>query len=410
MVARNREFRSDHYLHDDDGVQQSTVIGPVSFLNPTRAEIQEPGRSVDDLLLTAPYPLLQWTSRNNRKGRHQLLLTTPPQDLVQLPDPTNGSRAILKGLWKMVTRFPVWDVSYDVAASFTLGSAIWVLAAVFIFHPVAAPESAFENETLYAGRIIAFVGATFFFIGSVLMVLEAMNEDRTGCFGWALKRALEIDDRDVHVHSWKIVPDRDSCTHSHANKDAWLAPASGGEHGKGNGLGSSDEHLELPEYPQAHQRPWIWLPTIHHLRKHYVFELGFLASVIQMLASTIFYISSFTGLPVIFTSLTVRLIYGVRFVPQFIGGAGFVVAAALFTVETQSKWYRPAFRVLGWHVGVWDLAGGIGFTLSPVFGVMPATWAQYQSALSTLWGSAAFFIGSSIQLYESLEKYPVEKK
>lgn len=26
-------------------------------------------------------------------------------------------------------------------------------------------------------------------------------------------------------------------------------------------------------------------------------------------------------------------------------------------VETQQKWYLPAPRVLGWHIGVWNLLG-----------------------------------------------------
>lgn len=42
----------------------------------------------------------------------------------------------------------------------------------------------------------------------------------------------------------------------------------------------------------------------------------------------------------------------------------------LFTIETQPKWYIPAPKVLGWHIGFWNFIGGIGFTVSyqsPIF-------------------------------------------
>lgn len=32
-------------------------------------------------------------------------------------------------------------------------------------------------------------------------------------------------------------------------------------------------------------------------------------------------------------------------------------------LETQPKWYRPAPKVLGWHIGLWNLIGAIGFTV-----------------------------------------------
>jgi len=51
-----------------------------------------------------------------------------------------------------------------------------------------------------------------------------------------------------------------------------------------------------------------------------------------------------------------------------IGGTGFIISGTLFMLETQRRWYIPAFRVLGWHIGAWNLIGGIGFTLSGAMG------------------------------------------
>lgn len=76
-------------------------------------------------------------------------------------------------------------------------------------------------------------------------------------------------------------------------------------------------------------------------------------------------------------------------------------------LESQKKWYLPAFSTLGWHIGLWNTIGGFGFFLSPVFGYFPEHWAQYQAGCQTFYGSWAFLIGSVVQLYESLDKRPV---
>ena len=88
---------------------------------------------------------------------------------------------------------------------------------------------------------------------------------------------------------------------------------------------------------------------------------------------------------------------------------GFVISGTLFMIETQKRWYLPALSVLGWHIGMWNLIGGIGFTLCPIFGLLgDRHWAELQVSCSTFWGSWAFLIGSIIQWYESLDKHPVE--
>ena len=101
-------------------------------------------------------------------------------------------------------------------------------------------------------------------------------------------------------------------------------------------------------------------------------------------------------------------------------------------LETQPKWYIPAPKVLGWHIGFWNLIGAIGFTVSvdcchcpieipcgPLIAMKlcgalgPAyknSGAQYEASLATFWGSWAFLIGSVIQWYESLDKFVVEEK
>jgi hypothetical protein len=144
------------------------------------------------------------------------------------------------------------------------------------------------------------------------------------------------------------------------------------------------------------------------LRTHYIHELGFLASVTQLIAATVFWIAGFTSLPGIYDHMSRAITIVFYWNPQTIGGTGFIISGALFMLETQSRWYKPAFGTLGWWIGIWNLIGGIGFTLCPAFGYDQNSWAQYQACLSTFWGSWAFLIGSVIQWYESLQKHPVE--
>jgi len=71
-----------------------------------------------------------WRSRDNRKGRHAVIV---PRDFrFSVPDEKRVSKEITRratnalagtalGLVRMVSEYPVWDVSYDVAVVFTLG-------------------------------------------------------------------------------------------------------------------------------------------------------------------------------------------------------------------------------------------------------------------------------------------------
>ncbi|PYH75447.1 hypothetical protein BO82DRAFT_245351, partial [Aspergillus uvarum CBS 121591] len=129
-------------------------------------------------------------------------------------------------------------------------------------------------------------------------------------------------------------------------------------------------------------------------------DLGFWASLTQLVGATVFWIAGVTGLPGIIGHMSAPLTDGVYWVPQVVGGVCFVVSGGLFTLETQERWDRPAWRVLGWHIGGWNVVGGVGFTLCGVFGL---AGMQYQACLATFWGSWAFLWASGLQWYESLQ-------
>ncbi len=48
---------------------------------------------------------------------------------------------------------------------------------------------------------------------------------------------------------------------------------------------------------------------------------------------------------------------------QVLGSCCFITAALLFMLETQPSWWHIKPFDLGWHVGFWNLIGGLGFWL-----------------------------------------------
>ncbi|CAJ2506241.1 Uu.00g003710.m01.CDS01 [Anthostomella pinea] len=416
-MSRNKVFNPEREpLRNRPDVQlnKHKIHGPISFLNPTQAHYDHvpsaksstaPETSAED---ATEQPTdtsnlgYKWTSRDNRKGRHALVVK--PSEAADAkyaaPPPTTSLKEITRTIGRMLCYYPVWDVSYLVAVVFTWGSVIWVINAFFAFLPFTNPSTEFPGETLYGGGITAFIGATVFEIGSVLLMLEAVNENRAGCFGWALERAYEGC---VEHGVGRVKPD--GCTHHHGNRGNLVGKPPQGE---GVAVGEKNPTVSTDGMSPG-DKSWVWWPSWHELRTHSFHDLGFIACSAQMFGATVFWISGFTALPGIYDHLSpVSVLNGVYWVPQVVGGTGFVVSGTLFMIETQKHWWQPAFGVLGWHIGLWNLIGGIGFTLCPIFGFGTAYWREYQASCSTFWGSWAFLIGSVIQLYESLVKHPVE--
>ncbi|KAI9688652.1 MAG: hypothetical protein M1822_001009 [Bathelium mastoideum] len=467
-MLRSNTFNPEHepLRHNTTfALNQDHTRGPVPFLNPTRARYEqyynaaglpvtkedvpaEASAKDSEAASGKPKPVLtyQWTSRDNRKGRHRLIVpdTSGSQEegsnvAINAPKPSNSLSAIAHNLWLMLVYYPIWDISFDVAYIFTWGSIIWVINGFFAFLPLVRPNTLFAGEALLGGGITAFIGATVFEIGSVLLLLEAVNAGQEGCFGWAVENAWygnsssaseetqapnqqpqsnnapadnqdngdsrpALSEKTKATASSKstnisVRPDRAHCTHHHRNKRNLV--------GRPPSTTLTPQSSNPPSSTTS-TRTWTWLPTLSALRTHYIHDLGFLASLIQFFAATIFWIAGFTSLPGIYDHLSAGALAGAYWTPQIIGGLGFVTSGYLFMLETQTVWWRPAWRTLGWHIGLWNLVGGVGFTLCPAFGYGSASWRVYQASLSTFWGSWAFLGGSVVQWYESLQKYPVE--
>lgn len=237
-MSRNQSFqpsREPFREHDLIQIHDNHTGGPFSILNPTRAHFrhtaipskQTSSTTGSDEEKAEPAKDEQfafdidfkWRSRDNRKGRHAIGVhaSTATSGRYMTPRPTNALREVAKGILRMATQYPYWDVSWLVATIFTLGSVIWVVNSFFAYLPLAQPSTEFNNEVLYAGGITAFLGATVFEIGSVLLMLEAVNENRSGCFGWAFEGLMESKEGQ-EGGTTRVRPDQGSCSHHHMNR------------------------------------------------------------------------------------------------------------------------------------------------------------------------------------------------
>ncbi|KAK9355636.1 hypothetical protein V1523DRAFT_47655 [Lipomyces doorenjongii] len=442
-MSRNTKFQSlRHQPHQGLRSLQllhSHVHGPVPCLNPTRARFAYDASEVSPMVSsTRPdHPetpaitdvikykktleaqrqsrrarniSFEWRSRNNRKGRSLLIVHLPRQEAEDedfrfvVPQSTASLHHFLINVRHMFTSFPYWDISYLVAFLFTFGSVVWVINGFFAWLPLQDPGSDFKYEGLLGVGVTAFIGATVFEFGSVLLLLEAVNVNQEGCFGWAVEAALEGNgEMRKSIGQLKVIPKRDERDHHYKRNRLPEEPK------------RSTPPSALPSYFPTKTRDspapqsWQWLPSFHDLRTHFLHELGFLASLSQLIGATIFWISGFTALPGINNKMSQGVLDGIYWTPQIVGGTGFIVSSALFMLETQQNWYTPAPRSLGWHIGLWNLVGAFGFTICGALGLAYGnSGSQYQATLATFWGSWAFLIASVIQWYESLGKCVVE--
>ncbi|ETN37120.1 uncharacterized protein HMPREF1541_08110 [Cyphellophora europaea CBS 101466] len=351
------------------------VTGAFPFFNPTHARFRNKVDTEErgDKAATGPESQVQyqWRSRDNRKGRH--VIVVPPDH----PLAPSKLHVCIKGIGRMFTTAPYWDVSWWVGVLFSVGSIIFILCALFYWLPLAYPSTAFPHEAATAGGVASFVGATLFQIGAVLLMFEAVNENRTGCFGWAVQGLL-------------LRADPDACEHHHQ----WRRMKKQGK--------------KVPKSPQQEARKWTWCPSWQELRTHYIHEVGFVANATLAIGATIFYITGIMSLPGVYDTLSQGVLWGVYWLTYLVGGVLFVISSVMYMLETQQHWWKPAPHVLGWHIGLWNLIGSVGWTLSAAFGYCNPSWCEYQSDLTLLWASAGFTIGSLILWFEAVNKYSVE--
>lgn len=287
----------------------------------------------------------------------------------------------------MCTSCPYWDVSYLVAVFFSVGCLAFLISGFFSWLPLVAPRSEFPGEDV-GGGVTAFIGATLFELGAVFLVFEACNENQTGCFGWAVHHALEGDedtDGGWGTGGFLARADVKHCRHHHQRRNKYSDQA------------------------QPPERKWTWWPSWYELRTHYIHEIGFVASITLSFGATVFWINGICALPGIYDNMSLGVARGVYWLAYLLGGVIFIIASVFYMLENQPTWYKPAPHLLGWHIGLWNLIGSIGWTLAASLGYCTSSGCEYQSELTLIWASTAYYIGSMLQWYEAVNKYPVER-
>ena len=155
-------------------------------------------------------------------------------------------------------------------------------------------------------------------------MFEAVNENRAGCFGWALEQVVEGG-------IIRLRPDKDSCSHHHINKKNFVGRAATPSSTSTTSSTQLDSAAEADADKPPHafsdtEHTWQWFPSSHELTTHYLRDIGFLACLAQLFGASVFWISGFTALPGIQNVMSQGLLDGIFWAPQIIGGSGFIVS------------------------------------------------------------------------------------
>ncbi|RPD56551.1 hypothetical protein L226DRAFT_480446 [Lentinus tigrinus ALCF2SS1-7] len=353
-----------------------TVTRPLPFFHPTRASFALHHPSAKEEIEGRPHA--RWSSRASRKHRYSrrpICIAHPSAEKMEgaIPEgPLQEGFSLLEQRVRhtedQVKVHLAWDLSFWIAVVFVLGSAAWIINGFFLFLPLLN----IGTDSFTASAWSAFAGGTLFEVGSYLMYVEALNAGHEELFAPAL---------------WELVAHGSGTVSDPPSPDSQSDTAEKGLTGAERGR-------------RTFKFRWIGIGSWR--------ELGFLACFVQMLAATVFWVSTITGIPNVISGLPEdppTAITDVFFwTPQVIGGTGFIISSLLLMIEVQKKWWLPNLRSMGWHIGFWNLVGAVGFTLCGAlgYGSLASSGENYQSVLSTFWGSWAFMIGSVIQLWESL--------
>ena len=326
--------------------------------------------------------------------------------------------------WKRFTSVPsllrllaldLQNISWHVAAWFTLGSAAWIVNGHIVLWPIDG--NAESTTSVDVVGYSALVGGLMFWLGAYLAVVEALNEDMTSDYEVALRNvmsSLHKEGKDVEwfvlrrlgpmesemkniesgekskchvakleVSRRKIGPKTPDVSLKEAAKEVVKAPA------------------KLTVSPRS---GWRWFGVESS-------SYGWWASMIQFTGATAFSVAVITGIPGVLASSQWVLSTLLIWTMQVIGSICFILSSAMLLMEEQRKWYIPALDRIGWHSSFWNLIGSIGFLLSASFGYL-TNWRGrgtvccffWGVGFNTYYGSWAFLISSLLMLIEVQNK------
>jgi hypothetical protein len=262
-------------------INTDAVTGPIRFLNPTLASFNYIGSAVHridsegseyiereseqawDNGVFAKTVEYAWSSRNNRKGRHALVIREYWPGKQRPTSQLTGPRAVVPGIRRMFMTFPFRDVSFINAIAFVVGCVTLVANAFLSFLPMVQQKFQSPRGLIYLQAALSFLGSACFVCASSLAFLEAINAQKGGCFGWKAQQLSYADSDDTNVEAefiTRLTPDG-QCEHHHSSTRRAF----------GYTKASEDEERGV-EHDE--EDVWVWFPTPREFRTLFVYEIG----------------------------------------------------------------------------------------------------------------------------------------
>lgn len=391
MESPNVDGKYHHLLHHHDHhplqfveSQQQHVPWSAS-LAPRRRVFYDPSKHGH---------LVQW-SRQLRKNRNPEFI----------PDDKYWKHVVVVPRMPVLFKWDFWNISWQVAVWFTLGSICWIINGQYFMWPKQGDANLEVN--IHITGYSALVGGLLFWVGAYLAILEAINQRSGDAVLQHLKvrhllEKLEEEPKDiqrfVHRH---LIRKAGSGVVALDPEDSRVGAYEVRCSEEDSGSSTDVSGMDIPI-----RRKWRWFGTN-------TTSLGWWAAAIQFGGATCFSVAVISGTPGVLGpdqwKLQVALIWSM----QVVGSVGFIVSSLLLMLEEQATWYLPALDLIGWHSAFWNLVGAIGFLLSAVFGYL-ANWKGegevccqfWGTGLNTYYGSWAFLIASLLTLIEVQNKQP----
>ncbi|KAL8243579.1 hypothetical protein R6Q59_009837 [Mikania micrantha] len=361
-------------------------------------------------------------------GVKKHIQATPDRE-TQLAREETQSPSVWQNFIIMFTTFPYWNMAFWSGWCYSIGSAMFIVDAAWSWIPQKWPDTEFKNQSKYGVPLMFFFGACLYQIGGVMAYLEAVND---GSFaGAAMKRLLEghqdiekeLLDAKLHKFFGHLVPhhhhgdDEDQHDQRHHSSGSAAASNSLDKSHTPEELYAETKHRAerrggIDEGPAEHAEhgkmrgyiSWRWWPTWYALRTYHIYELGYLACTIQLFGVTLYGVTSVVILPGIFDSLVWWQELAAYWIPQVVASVCFLVASIMFTITAQDKWHTPKWDAVSWWIGIHAITGSVGFLLCAIFGLYSNDheWAEFQSSMSSFWGSFFYMLSGLFQWYEAI--------
>ncbi|KAF2225662.1 hypothetical protein BDZ85DRAFT_257874 [Elsinoe ampelina] len=278
------------------------------------------------------------------------------------------------------------------------------------------------KAAVLGGPITGLIGSIIFLFVAILSYLEVLNAPSDPCCAYTVTNTTTSTGAMVVT----VAPDLSQCHHHHQNHSSLLASDRATSLIPPSDptplIAIADKSLttvdvvpvatpSAPVTAAVPSKPITLLPRRHHFLPHHLQQLAFLAALINLFGNLIYFPSTIVSLPPVQARISpIHFRYANWFL-QIISSLGMWLASLLLVSETQIRWWRPAFGVVGWWISMLNVTGGFGFLISGILGYAAYTDIcgplYLRSMVANFIGCWGFFIAAILMWYEATEKFPV---